>query len=128
MNLDSARWYATFFVHNFYADSETQTYSSNGMRACVCACLVRVIASSDCDSDMQLQLQDTLCHSNANNANIATKCSNQRRKMLPGVNGTTTKTAKATVATTTAIFTKAIRQTVKRDNVYACLKFIFMTS
>lgn len=46
--------------------------------------------------------------------------------MLPGVNGTTTGTAKA--ATTTAIFTKAIRQTVKRDNVYACLKFIFMTS
>lgn len=50
--------------------------------------------------------------------------------MLPGVNGTTTETAKATAAptTTTAIFTKAIRQTVKRDNVYACLKFIFMTS
>lgn len=51
--------------------------------------------------------------------------------MLPGVNGTTTETAKATAVpttTTTAIFTKAIRQTVKRDNVYACLKFIFMTS
>lgn len=43
--------------------------------------------------------------------------------MLPGVNGTTTGTA----ATTTAILTKTIRQTVKRDNVYACLKFIFMT-
>lgn len=39
MNLDSARWYATFFVHNFYADSETQTYCSNGVRAYVCVCV-----------------------------------------------------------------------------------------
>lgn len=40
MNLNSARWYATFFVHNFYADSETQTYCSNSVRACVWVCVL----------------------------------------------------------------------------------------